>query len=75
VEIVRTPEEIDALCRRAKAAVQATKRGKLAVEVGYAYGIYDALRWILGLPHAAPADEIEPVTAEEIESLLDRLHD
>ncbi len=73
-EIVRTADEINELCSRAKAAIQWPERDPAGqVEIGYAYGVFDALRWILGLPEPSPEDEIGPITAEEIASLLARL--
>lgn len=67
-----SPDEINNLCRLAKSFVQATdSRADILAEPTYAHGVFDALRWVLGYPRLNEGLGVRPVTAADIEALMD----
>lgn len=55
-----TVDEIDTMCQQAKAFVQADGGN------AYAFGVFDALRFVLAVPPSGDGSGIGPVTAADL---------
>lgn len=71
-EVSKTADEVDGLCRRAKSVVQEVDADHPEIP-SYAHGVYDALRWVLGYSYRNESFGISPLTAKQIESVMDDL--